>query len=51
MQLKILLDENIDINYKDELPGFDINTVKENGWKGIENGKLLELAIVQICKL
>lgn len=51
MLLKILLYESIDVNFKDELTGFDINTVKENGWTGIENGKLLELAIVQICKL
>ena len=45
MLLKILLDENIDVNFKDELTGFDIYTVKENGWTGIENGKLLELVI------
>lgn len=36
MLLKILLDENIDVNFKDELTGFDIQTVKENGWSGIE---------------
>lgn len=45
MLLKILLDEKIDVNFKDELTGFDIHTVKENGWTGIENGKLLELVI------
>ena len=45
MLLKILLDENIDVNFKYELSGFDINTVKENGWTGVENGKLLELVV------
>lgn len=43
--MKILLDENIDVKLKEEFPEFDISTVRNNGWTGIENGKLLELAI------
>ena len=43
--MKILLDENIDINFKEELSEYDIQTVKVNGWAGIENGRLLKLVI------
>ncbi len=43
--MKIILDENIDVNLKDEFAGYDIKSVKDNGWNGIENGKLLALAI------
>lgn len=41
--MKIILDENIDVNLKNEFAGYDIKTVKDNGWNGIENGKLLNL--------
>lgn len=43
--MKILLDENIDVNFKEELSEYDIQTVKDNGWAGIENGRLLKLVI------
>jgi hypothetical protein len=40
--MKILLDENIDVNFKEELSDFNIQTVRDNNRTGIENGKLLE---------
>jgi predicted nuclease of predicted toxin-antitoxin system len=43
--MKILLDENIDVNFKEELSDFNIQTVRDNNRTGIENGKLLEPAI------
>lgn len=43
--MKILLDENIDIHFKDEFPNYEVSTVKDNNWAGIENGQLLNLAI------
>lgn len=43
--MKILLDENIDVNFKEDLLEYNIDTVKDKGWTGIENGKLLELVI------
>jgi predicted nuclease of predicted toxin-antitoxin system len=43
--MKILLDENIDVNFKEELKEYEINTVRDNGWTGIENGKLPELIV------
>ena len=42
--MKILIDENIDVRFKNELSLFDTQTVKDKGWTGIKNGKLLELA-------
>ena len=42
--MKILLDENIDVNFKNEFPEFDVETVKGMKWTGIENGELLHLA-------
>lgn len=43
--MKILLDENIDINFKEEFSEYDIQTVKDKSWEGIENGRLLKLLI------
>jgi predicted nuclease of predicted toxin-antitoxin system len=41
---RILLDENIPIALKRLLTGHKVATVKEMGWKGIQNGALLALA-------
>ena len=38
---KILPDENIDVNFKEEFREYEIKTVKDNGRTGIESGKLL----------
>ncbi len=42
--MKILLDENIDVRFKKLFPpDFVVFTVKDMGWNGIKNGKLIEL--------
>ena len=42
--MKILLDENIDVRFKNSLNGkYDVFTVKDMGWNGIKNGQLLLL--------
>ena len=43
--MKILLDENIDVNFKEELAGHEVQTVKDNRWAGTENGDLLKLIL------
>ncbi|MDQ3019543.1 MAG: hypothetical protein M3R36_03090 [Bacteroidota bacterium] len=43
--MKILIDENIDVNFKNEFSEFEVSTVKDNYWIGIENGELLKMAI------
>ncbi len=42
--MKILLDENLPHNLRNELPGHDVFTVQYMGWRGIKNGALLALA-------
>ena len=41
---RILLDENLPIALKRLLTGHEVATVKDMGWKGIQNGALLALA-------
>ncbi len=42
--MKILLDENIDVRFKNSLISFhEVYTVKDDGWNGIKNGQLLTL--------
>ena len=42
--MKILLDENIDIRFKQSFSaGFEIYTVKDMNWNGIKNGELIQL--------
>jgi hypothetical protein len=42
--MKILLDENIDVRFKNSLISFhEVYTVKDAGWNGIKNGQLLTL--------
>lgn len=42
--MKILLDENIDVRFKKDFPqAFDVFTVKDIGWNGIKNGRLIQL--------
>ena len=43
--MKILLDENIDVNFRHLLIWHDVFTVDFMGWKGIRNGDLLRAAI------
>jgi predicted nuclease of predicted toxin-antitoxin system len=42
--MKLLLDENLPDRLRPMLVGHDVYTVAFLKWKGIENGKLLELA-------
>jgi hypothetical protein len=42
--MKILLDENIDVRFKNSFPtSHTVLTVKDMGWNGIKNGALLLL--------
>ena len=42
--MNILLDECLDWRLARDLPGHAVKTVDEMGWKGIKNGRLLDLA-------
>ncbi|HEX8341528.1 MAG TPA: DUF5615 family PIN-like protein [Tepidisphaeraceae bacterium] len=42
--MKLLLDENLPHQLRQELPGHDAYTVAFMGWAGVENGALLTLA-------
>lgn len=44
--MKVLLDENIDVRFKYSFDGtqHEVSTVKDMGWNGVKNGKLLSLA-------
>lgn len=41
--MKILIDENIDIRFKNYFSAYEVFTVKDMKWNGIKNGKLLLL--------
>jgi hypothetical protein len=43
--MKLLLDDNIPKRLKVDFPGHEVYAVRERGWNGIKNGKLLELMI------
>ena len=43
----MLLDECLDWRLARELPGHEVSTVRDMGWEGIQNGRLLELAQAQ----
>jgi hypothetical protein len=42
--LKILLDECVDRRLASEIVGHEVTTTQQQGWSGIDNGKLLKLA-------
>lgn len=42
--MKLLLDESLPEPPKKELPGHDVETVREAGWSGKSNGELSALA-------
>ena len=42
--MNILLDECLDWRLARELTGHEVSTVRDMGWLGIQNGRLLELA-------
>jgi hypothetical protein len=41
---RVLFDENMPRKLRRDLPDFDIRTVQEEGWAGLENGHLLRRA-------
>ncbi|MEO6328925.1 MAG: DUF5615 family PIN-like protein [Ginsengibacter sp.] len=45
--MKILLDECITKHLKPHLTEYEVVTVRELGWSGIKNGKLLALCVEQ----
>ena len=42
--MRVLLDERVPRALRKELPGHDVKTVSEAGWRGVKNGGLLRLA-------
>jgi predicted nuclease of predicted toxin-antitoxin system len=42
--MRILLDENIPVDFAAELRGHDVSTVIELGWSGVLNGELMQRA-------
>ena len=45
--MRILLDESLPIELRDELPQHEVRSVREMGWSGVKNGNLLSRAIGQ----
>lgn len=43
--MRLLLDENLPKRLKLDFPAHEIFTVRDKGWNGIKNGKLLELML------
>ncbi len=42
--MRVLLDECVPRALRKELPGHDVKTISEAGWRGVKNGALLRLA-------
>ena len=43
--MRVLLDESLPVELADELPGFDVTTVRARGWLQMRNGVLLRAAV------
>jgi hypothetical protein len=43
--MRLLLDENLPKRLKADFPGHDVFIVRDKGWNGVKNGKLLQLMI------
>ena len=43
--MKILLDECVTKHLKPHLSGYQVSTVRELGWNGVKNGKLMTLCV------
>ena len=43
--MKILLDECVTKHLKPHLSGYQVSTVRELGWSGVKNGKLMTLCV------
>ena len=46
--MRILLDESLPIELRDELPGHSVSSVREIGWSALKNGELLLRAAAQL---
>jgi hypothetical protein len=42
--MKVLLDESVDVHFRDHLPGHSVFTVTYMRWKGLKNGALISHA-------
>ena len=42
--MRILLDENVPVDFAAELPGHEVNSVIGRGWGGVLNGELMQRA-------
>jgi hypothetical protein len=42
--VRVLLDENMPVDFAPELPGHEVATVQQLGWDGLKNGELLRNA-------
>lgn len=42
--MRVLLDENIPVDFAAQLQGHEVATVKGKGWEGVKNGELLRRA-------
>ena len=42
--MRVLLDECLPRKLREDLPGHEVSTVPEMGWRGVKNGVLLRLA-------
>lgn len=42
--MKLLLDNNLDVGFSLHLHGFDVETVRDRGWRSLSNGDLLRSA-------
>ena len=42
--MRVLLDECVPRALRKELPGHEVKTISEAGWRGVKNGALLRLA-------
>jgi hypothetical protein len=42
--MKLLLDECLPVDFRYQLPGYEVHTVEWAGFKGLKNGKLLRKA-------
>jgi predicted nuclease of predicted toxin-antitoxin system len=40
--MKLLLDENLPVQFKNDFPEYEVFTVRDQGWLGKENGDLLK---------
>ena len=43
--MKILLDECVTKHLKPHLSGYQVSTVRELGWSGVKNGRLMTLCV------